>query len=129
MAPDKKLNNDPFTPLLGLYRASDLFREHDPMASVILMQAFVLIASNPDNTLSGKELADRLNIKEASMSHNIARLGGRPGRSDKPRNGGEPLGFVSVDIDPRDARRKTLKLTAMGRTLASQMGLAIGGRI
>lgn len=110
-------------------RATEAFREHDPAAATVLLQTFLIIASHPDRTLTQADLAKAVNVKQASMSHNIARLATKPSSSGAvPRHGGEHLGLITIDIDPSDARRKTLRLTAAGRNLASEMGRILLGR-
>lgn len=111
-----------------MQRATEKFREHDAGATATLMEAFLLLAVNPDGVIYQSDLKTMLKIEQPSASHCVERLSGGTGaKKHKPRNGGEHLGLIEIQIDPRDARRRALRLTAAGRNLASEMGRILAG--
>lgn len=113
-------------PLLRFHRAVETFREHDPAASTILLQVFVIVANHPPHSLTPTEVARKLNIKQASMTHNVSRLGS--GGREGPRLGGDYLGLIETRAHPTDGRQNTLGLTAKGRNLAGAMARSLQGR-
>ena len=115
-----------YSPLQRMNLATELFRQHDKNVTVALIEAFLAIASAPDNTLSQKDLADRLGVKEATVSQIVLRLGN--GRSmGIPRNG-KALNLVVKEGDPLDGRASRLRLTAQGRNLATAMANVLGSK-
>lgn len=108
--------------LVQLRQAISLFREQDKQASAVLIESFLLVAIRPAFSLSQKDIANAMEISEASVNHIIARLGRGP---TGPRLGGEALKLVEVRDDPTDGRRKVIGLSTLGRNLASAMGRSV----
>ena len=127
MAPTRsqELPSDLQNQLLGLQRAIEVFREHDREASSILIQVFLIIATTDPHTLTMGDLGKRLQVAQASMSYNIARLGAESQDRLRKRIGDSRLGLVEMRQDLMDKRRYTLGLTRQGRNLASAMGQAL----
>lgn len=124
----RELPNDLTGQLQGMYRAIETFREHDREATLILLQIFLTIATAEDHTLTMADVSKRLEVAQASMSYNIARLGAVSQERLRARVGADRLNLVEMRQDLLDKRRFTLGLTRQGRNLASAIAAALPAR-
>lgn len=115
------------TQLLRMRQAIELFREHEREPSGIMIQVFLTIATAEAHSLTGSEIMKRLQISQASMSYNAARLLNST-ELLKDRVGENRMGLIEMEQDPSDKRRFTFALTRQGRNLASALSEALSDR-
>lgn len=120
----RTFNNNPMSPLERMFRALEIFKTTDPKASLMMVQTFAVLASNPDETMAQRDVTEALGQVPASLVHEMV---GRLGTDTEPRFG-SALGLIDIRTDPADARVKRLRLTKKGRDLASAMAHALRGR-
>lgn len=108
-----------------LSRAIEVFRKTDRDMAVNLMQTFlhIAVAELHNEPTTAKALETTMNLSDAGVINNLARLGPDP----IPR-GGAPLGLVVRSQDVEDRRRKPLLLTDHGRALAERLAFAMQSR-
>jgi DNA-binding MarR family transcriptional regulator len=90
----------------------------DDALPVQTLAVFLEIARN--DGISINELCDKVGLASSSASRNVAAL------SDWHWLNKPGLGLVETLPDPKDLRRKTVRLTAKGRQLKEQMAAMIG---
>lgn len=114
----RPISNNTMLALKRWRGATEVFKETDPNASLLLISAFVEIASNPDEEMTQTELTSKFT---GVARPQIWEVVGQMGKDTKPRRKMTPLALVDVHVDPLDARLTRLKLTAKGRNLAMAM--------
>jgi hypothetical protein len=120
----RPIPNNPMNSLERMFRAMEIFKATEPKPSVLMVQTFLVIAANPDDTLAQRDVATALGKVPAPMVHEAV---GRLGTDTSPRFG-KALGLVDIHTDAHDARVLRLRLTRKGRDLASAMAHALRGR-
>jgi len=102
-----------------LIEVLETFRALDPDMPIQYALSFLTLARHEGMSL--RELSDRLGIAQSSASRNVAALSEwqafrRPGHD-----------LVRAEEDPRERRRKVVRLTAKGRTLADRLAGLVSG--
>ncbi len=100
-------------------RALEAFRRLDPDMPIQYALSFLTIARNEGMSMG--DLAQKLGIAQSSASRNIAALS-RWHSFNKP---GHDL--VEAHEDPRERRRKLVRLTARGHALIAELDLILAG--
>jgi DNA-binding MarR family transcriptional regulator len=97
----------------------EAFRRLDPDMPIQYALSFLTIARNEGMSMG--DLAQKLGIAQSSASRNIAALSrwhsfGKPGHD-----------LVEAHEDPRERRRKLVRLTARGHALIAELDLILAG--
>jgi len=119
-APEDAPGSEDEIALDRLIEVLETFRALDPDMPIQYALSFLTLARHEG--LSMRELADRLGIAQSSASRNVAALSEwqsfrRPGHD-----------LVRAEEDPRERRRKIVRLTAKGRALADRLAALVAGR-
>ncbi|MEQ8964530.1 MAG: winged helix DNA-binding protein [Azospirillaceae bacterium] len=119
-APEPAPEGEDDVALDRLIEVLETFRALDPDMPIQYALSFLTLARHEG--LSMRELSDRLGIAQSSASRNVAALSEwqsfrRPGHD-----------LVRAEEDPRERRRKIVRLTAKGRALADRLAALIAGR-
>lgn len=115
------ISNNPLSPLERMFRAMELFRSVYPAPSGQLIEAFLVVASNPDGTVTQGDVARALGCAAGQASGLLGKLSGNA-------RFGENLALVDIQVDPTDARQRLHRLTRRGRELATTMAQTLRGR-
>ncbi|HWK44092.1 MAG TPA: MarR family transcriptional regulator [Stellaceae bacterium] len=120
MSPDPVPEIDPARDLDTVIHLFEAFRALDPDMPIQYALSFLTLARNEG--LSMGELAQRLGIAQSSASRNVAALSkwhsfGKAGHD-----------LVEAREDPRERRRKLIRLTPAGRQLVASLSAIVAGK-
>jgi len=112
--------SEPIRELDTVIRLFEAFRALDPDMPIQYALSFLTLARNEG--LSMGEMAQRLGIAQSSASRNVAALSkwhsfGKAGHD-----------LVEAREDPRERRRKLIRLTPAGRQLVDRLGAIVTGQ-
>jgi len=95
------------------------FRKFDPEMQMQTAATLLLVAMRPGITT--KELTGKLGISQASCSRNVAAL------SKMTRHGEPGPDLIVAEEDPRERRRKVMRLTPKGQRVAESLSRLLNG--
>ena len=100
-----------------LFKATETIRKHanEREFPAQVQSVFLAIASSKNQDLRQGDLQEICGMSASSVSRNVSWLG--PRNKLKRRDG---LKWVEIYEDPQDYKRKRVRLTALGRRIASE---------
>ena len=102
-----------YRPLNKLARVLDLFTTIIPTMPLGQIQAFIIVACNPDKSLG--EIALLAKMRQSTLSRYLLDW------SDKTRTGAPGYGLITRLSDPHELRRNMYALSPLGILLADQI--------
>jgi DNA-binding MarR family transcriptional regulator len=100
-----------------LFKATETIRKHanEREFPAQVQAIFLAIASSTGQDIRQGDIADITGMSPSSISRNVSWLG--PRNTLKRRDG---LRWVEIYEDPKDYKRKRVRLTALGRRIAAE---------
>jgi DNA-binding MarR family transcriptional regulator len=94
----------------------------EPDVQIQTLETFLIVASQDPQRMtestSQTELAHQIGVTQPSVNRNLRKM-------CEPPRGQEGYGLITVTTDPKDRRKRILKLTARGHELVRHMEEAV----